>query len=73
LGICGLSSKNEYDSVYIKLRPSEILGGGGLLGSGKKALGEILFGVGEHDEGQITVNGKVVEKTNIRKMIQNKG
>jgi ribose transport system ATP-binding protein len=72
LQVSGLSSKNEYDSVDIKLRPGEILGVGGLLGSGKKALGEILFGVGEHDEGQITVNGKVVEKPNIRKMIQNK-
>ncbi len=71
LEIEALSSQEEYESVSIKLRAGEILGIGGLLGSGKKELGEILFGIGKYDTGQIKINNKPIEKPNIRRMIHN--
>ncbi len=72
LDVSDLGSKNEYESVNLTLKRGEILGIGGLLGSGKKEVGEILYGIGEYDHGKITINDEDVEKPNIRKMIDAK-
>lgn len=66
LQVKNLTSKSEYKSVNFELRKGEILGIGGLLGSGKKEIGEILFGIGNFQEGSIEINGNPLHKTNMR-------
>jgi len=68
LRVRNLSKKGLYDSVSLEVRRGEILGIGGLIGSGKKFLGETLFGVGEPTEGEIIIDGHSVPKTTIRNM-----
>ncbi len=65
-----LSVKGEYEGVDLEVHKGEILGIGGLLGSGKKALGESLFGIGKTDTGTVVVNGTKVVHLNISKMIK---
>ena len=66
----GLTKKGEFESISIELRKGEILGIGGLIGSGKKELGELLFGIGKIDEGKISINGNSIDKSNIRRMVK---
>ena len=50
-----LTTKGEYESISFELRKGEILGIGGILGSGKRQLGEVLFGIGKPDAGKIKI------------------
>ena len=68
LKVRNLSRKGRYNSVSLEVRGGEILGIGGLIGSGKKYLGETLFGIGAPSQGEIIVDGHVITKTSIRKM-----
>jgi ribose transport system ATP-binding protein len=64
----GIMIKGEYESVSFELRKSEILGIGGIRGSGKRELGELLFGIGKPDAGKVTVQGKKISNATISKM-----
>ena len=64
----GLTTEGEYESISLELRKGEILGIGGLLGSGKRELGELLFGIGKPDAGKITIQGNTISNVNISKM-----
>ncbi|MFA6977633.1 MAG: ATP-binding cassette domain-containing protein, partial [Mesotoga sp.] len=68
LRVRNLSKKGLYNSVSLEVRRGEILGIGGLIGSGKKFLGETLFGVGEPTEGDIIIDGHPVSRATIRNM-----
>jgi ribose transport system ATP-binding protein len=63
-----LTSKGEFESISFELRRGEILGIGGILGSGKRELGGVLFGIGRPGAGKITIKGKEVCNATINKM-----
>ncbi|MFW6122129.1 MAG: ATP-binding cassette domain-containing protein, partial [Petrotogales bacterium] len=63
-----LSKQGICKSVSVEVKEGEILGIGGLIGSGKKVLGEILFGIKKRDKGEIIVDGHPVKKLNIQNM-----
>jgi ribose transport system ATP-binding protein len=63
-----LTTKGEYESISFELRKGEILGIGGILGSGKRQLGEVLFGIGKPGAGKIKIKGKEVCNATINRM-----
>ena len=69
LKVEGLKSRGAYESVDFELKRGEILGIGGLLGSGKTMLGESLFGVRNLDAGTVSVKQGTVRKLNTQKMV----
>ena len=60
LEVRGLTVEGEYADVNFELRPGEILGLTGRLGSGRTELALSLFGMNPPDAGEIRVNGKPV-------------
>ena len=65
LEVENLNLKGEFSEISFSLKPGEILGITGLLGSGRSALALSLFGVTPADSGNIRIRGKEV---NIRKI-----
>lgn len=61
----GLTLKGAYDHVDLILRPGEILGIGGLLDSGKSALGKGIVGVESPDSGNVALCGGPLRKPDI--------
>jgi len=59
-----LNSGSRVKNVSFELRPGEILGIAGLMGSGRTELVRALFGIDKVDSGQVWIRGK---KQNIRK------
>jgi ribose transport system ATP-binding protein len=70
LKVEGLTTKGEYESISFELKKGEILGIGGILGSGKKELGELLFGIGKPDSGKVTIQGNEIRNANISRMVK---
>jgi simple sugar transport system ATP-binding protein len=60
LEVQGLSSTGRFEDVSFAVRPGEILGVTGLLGSGRTEIAESLFGIVPADAGTIAVEGKTV-------------
>jgi simple sugar transport system ATP-binding protein len=60
LEVEGLTSAGRFEDVSFSLRPGEILGVTGLLGSGRTEIAESLFGLLPADSGTITVEGRRV-------------
>ena len=55
-----LSRKHELDGVSLNIRPGEVIGLGGLLGSGRSETLKAIAGVLQLDRGRVTVDGKTV-------------
>jgi simple sugar transport system ATP-binding protein len=60
LEVKGLTSEGRFRDVTFSVRPGEIVGVTGLLGSGRTEIAESLFGVVPADAGTIAVDGKPV-------------
>jgi simple sugar transport system ATP-binding protein len=60
LEVQSLTSEGRFEDVSFSVRPGEILGVTGLLGSGRTEIAESLFGVVPADSGTITVEGRRV-------------
>jgi simple sugar transport system ATP-binding protein len=60
LEVQSLTSKGRFHDVSFSVRPGEILGVTGLLGSGRTEIAESLFGVVPADSGTIKVEGRRV-------------
>ncbi len=56
-----LTRKNEYSNISFKIKKGEVLGIGGLLGSGRTELATTLFGILKPDSGEILLKGKPVK------------
>jgi len=56
-----LTRKDHYEDISFKMRPGDIVGLIGLLGSGRTELAMSLFGLNPAQTGQIKINGKVVK------------
>lgn len=57
LKVDGLSDQKMVKSVTLQLKAGEILGIAGMVGSGRSALAELIFGLGRATAGSIEVNG----------------
>ncbi len=62
LKVNNLSTKDEIEKVSLILRKGEVLGIGGLIGSGKNALAKALFGLGNNISGEMYLSGKKLHK-----------
>jgi simple sugar transport system ATP-binding protein len=69
LSVANLCRANEYDDISFDLRPGEVLGVIGLLGSGRTELAHSLFGMTRPDSGEIRVDGRVVDMRSNRDAI----
>lgn len=65
-----LSKDNKFDNVDFKLRPEEILGITGLLGSGRTDLALALYGVNPADSGEIKIQGKTTNIQSPREAVE---
>jgi simple sugar transport system ATP-binding protein len=64
LEVRGLTRQGQYDGVDLVVRPGEVLGITGRLGSGRTELALSLFGMNPPNAGEIRVNDKVVRLRN---------
>jgi ribose transport system ATP-binding protein len=58
----GLTRRHQLDDVTLALRPGEVLGLGGLLGSGRSETAKALAGALPLDGGTVTVGGRVLRR-----------
>ena len=66
----GLTCAGQYSDINLEVRPGEILGLTGRLGSGRTELALSLFGMNPPDSGEIRVNGERVDLRNNRDAIR---
>ncbi|NRF71146.1 sugar ABC transporter ATP-binding protein [Aquincola sp. S2] len=56
----GLARRGALQPADLQIRPGEVLGLAGLLGSGRTELARLLFGMDRPDRGELRVDGRVV-------------
>ncbi|MEU9321361.1 sugar ABC transporter ATP-binding protein [Streptomyces sp. NPDC048295] len=66
LKVEGLSRKGEFDPVDLELRPGEIVGLAGLVGSGRSEILETVYGARRPSAGRVTVAGKQLRPGSVR-------
>jgi simple sugar transport system ATP-binding protein len=64
LEVRGLTREGQYAGINLELRPGEILGLTGRLGSGRTELALSLFGMNPPDAGEIRLKGKPIRLRN---------
>ncbi|MDQ0851653.1 ribose transport system ATP-binding protein [Arthrobacter sp. B3I9] len=69
LEVRGLNAGDRVRNVSFALRPGEILGLAGLMGSGRTELARALFGIDKVDSGEILLRGKKVNLTSPQQAI----
>jgi simple sugar transport system ATP-binding protein len=70
LEVEGLGLGGYFEGVTFDVRPGEILGVTGLLGSGRTEIAEALFGVRPADAGSVRVNGQPVALNSVRDAVR---
>jgi monosaccharide-transporting ATPase len=60
-----LSRKHQIDGISLVIRPGEVVGLGGLLGSGRSETLKAMAGVMQVDRGQVTVDGRPVRSGSV--------
>lgn len=60
LDVKGLSCDGSFKDVSFQLRAGEILGFGGLVGSGRTDIARVLFGIDQPTAGTIRIDGKAL-------------
>ncbi|MCX4680189.1 sugar ABC transporter ATP-binding protein [Streptomyces sp. NBC_01433] len=66
LKVEGLSRKGEFAPVDLELRPGEIVGLAGLVGSGRSEILETIYGARKPSTGRVTVAGKPLRTGSVR-------
>jgi ribose transport system ATP-binding protein len=69
LEVRGLNAGRRVRDVSFSLRPGEILGLAGLMGSGRTELARALFGIDRRDSGDILIRGKKINLTSPQQAI----
>ncbi len=70
LAVRGLGRDGEFEDVTLAVRPGEIVGLAGLLGSGRSEMLETIFGLRRAQRGTISVAGTIVRITSPRAAIR---
>jgi len=60
-----LSRQHQIEGVSVQIRPGEVVGLGGLLGSGRSETLKAIAGVMQLDRGQVSVDGKPVRSGSV--------
>lgn len=60
LEVCRLSRKHQFDNISMTVRPGDIVGLTGLLGSGRTELAMSLFGLNQAQSGCVKMDGKEI-------------
>ncbi|MFF1911531.1 sugar ABC transporter ATP-binding protein [Streptomyces sp. NPDC058239] len=66
LKVEGLARKGEFDPLDLELRPGEIVGLAGLVGSGRSEILETVYGARRPSAGRVTVAGKQLRPGSVR-------
>jgi len=69
LEVRGLNAGRRVRDVSFSLRPGEILGLAGLMGSGRTELARALFGIDRRDSGDILIRGEKINLTSPQQAI----
>ena len=70
LQVRDLSKHGEFEDVSFDLHQGEILGFGGVVGAGRTALMNALFGADRKDKGNIILNGRTIDPDSPREAIK---
>lgn len=65
-----LARKGLIEPINLTIKKGEAVGLAGLLGSGRTETALLLFGIKNHDQGQVLVNGNPINLNNPRQAIQ---
>lgn len=68
--IKNLAQKGLLEPIDMTIRKGEILGLAGLLGSGRTETALLIFGIEQHDQGKILVNGQAIRLNSPRHAIK---
>ncbi|MFD4628785.1 sugar ABC transporter ATP-binding protein [Streptomyces sp. NPDC058284] len=66
LTVRGLSRHGEFEPLDLDLRPGEIVGLAGLVGSGRSEILETIYGARKPSTGQVAVDGRVLRPGSVR-------
>ncbi|MFF7281081.1 sugar ABC transporter ATP-binding protein [Streptomyces griseorubiginosus] len=70
LKVEGLSRRGEFAPVDLELRPGEIVGLAGLVGSGRSEILETIYGARRPDEGRVLVDGTTLRPGSVRAAVR---
>jgi ribose transport system ATP-binding protein len=66
LVVSGIEVRNRLHGIDLTVRPGEVVGLAGLLGSGRSETVKAIYGAMHTDGGQVTVSGKKVRPNSVR-------
>ncbi|GAA3986875.1 sugar ABC transporter ATP-binding protein [Streptomyces sp. NBC_01352] len=70
LQVRGLAREGEFESLDLSIRPGEIVGLAGLVGSGRSEILETIYGARKPTAGQVSVDGRPLRPGSVRAAVR---